>query len=741
MRLRVAALCLVVGAAPRPAGAQAAIEAAGRAESLSAAGRPWHAAEALLAARSVTANVTAELTVAAARAALHARRYDRARALLATQPWLDEYEHGEALALLAEAEAGLALHAQAAARFAAAANRAREPVGALYAVRAGLAYEAAGQFAEAAHAFGVARATPGLAAIEAWLRLREARVTPDTVAAARLLVSLPPLVAREAPAARAAALLASRDTAAAVAAYAQAGKRLDAGRLALARGDTTRARALLYEAMARAPESDDAVAASGLARGALAPASAAERVTLARALRPRGSPEARRLVTDAVRAGDSSAATLMYLGELEASAGRFAASAAAYAAAARDSATRPLALYRRARVLLRANDAGAVAALEAFAQTYPQDTAAPVALYLAADARAERGDWTAAAAVFGALFNRHPADPRASTARFRLAARALDAGRPDSAAALYAAEVEALGPQRAAARFWLGKLAIARGDSAAARAGWRTLALEDSLGYYGLRARRDAGLPPLRLDVARLPDPPPAMAAALGRIDTLVLAGLDAEARAEVRAILANPPDDVDALLAWSGGLAERGFGPAAVRLGWQAFARAPADGRTLRAIWPWPNRAAVEAEAAEFGLDPLLFAGLVRQESIFDAEALSPAGARGLAQLMPGTAALTARGLDVTFYPDWITVPDLNLHLGAAHFAELLRQYDGRVDAAVAAYNAGGRPVGRWLRSPGALDPDQFIEGITYPETRGYVRSVLRNRELYRALYGANVP
>jgi len=226
------------------------------------------------------------------------------------------------------------------------------------------------------------------------------------------------------------------------------------------------------------------------------------------------------------------------------------------------------------------------------------------------------------------------------------------------------------------------------------------------------------------------------MAQALGRLDTLMLAGLDSEARAEVRFVLANAPEDVDQLLAWSNGLAERGFGPAAVRLGWQAFARAPADGRTLRAIWPWPNRAAVEAEAAEFGLDPLVFAALVRQESIFDAEALSPAGARGLAQLLPSTAAITARGLDVAFYQDWITLPDLNLHLGAAHFAELLRQFGGRLDAAIAAYNAGSRPVGRWLRLPGADDPDQFLEGITFPETRGYVRSVLRNRTLYAALY-----
>ncbi|MGH7644334.1 MAG: lytic transglycosylase domain-containing protein, partial [Gemmatimonadales bacterium] len=224
-------------------------------------------------------------------------------------------------------------------------------------------------------------------------------------------------------------------------------------------------------------------------------------------------------------------------------------------------------------------------------------------------------------------------------------------------------------------------------------------------------------------------------------LDTLLLAGLDEEARTEVRLLLARPPLDVETLLAWSGGLAARGWGPAAVRLAWQAAVLAPSDPRLLRAIYPWPNRAATEAEAAEFGVDPLLFAALVRQESVFDPEALSPAGARGLAQLLPGTAAATARGLDVAFYPDWITVPDFNLHLGAAHFAELERRFPGRIEAAVAAYNAGARPVTRWLGQPGADDSDQFVELIGFPETRGYVRSVFRNREIYRALYGAPTP
>src|SRR5947199_61620 len=80
---------------------------------------------------------------------------------------------------------------------------------------------------------------------------------------------------------------------------------------------------------------------------------------------------------------------------------------------------------------------------------------------------------------------------------FRLAARAESTGRPDSAAALYQSEIDASGPQRTAARFWLGQMAEARGDRTKARATWLALAREDSLGYYGMRARRETGLPPL----------------------------------------------------------------------------------------------------------------------------------------------------------------------------------------------------------------------------------------------------
>lgn len=741
---RGAALSFAALVAASTAGAQEALRppaehtATYRADSLRLAGRPWHAAETLLAAARRDPNPNAFLIVEGAKAEVLAKRHERARTLLLSQPWLRDYVDGEALAVLAQAEHGLGRYAEAASHFEMARERAPSARASLLAVWAGVAFDAAGLPDSAAAAFRAARSEGKLAAIDPWLRVRQARVTADTVVMRELLTDVPAPAARAVPVARARSLLLAGDTTLALDAFTAAGKGLDAARLALAVGDSTRARAALYGLLSRAPLSDDGAAGVALALGPLPPRDPAEHVALARALNRRTTTsDARIHVEHALRRGDSSAATLMLYGELLVAGGRLREAVRSYGAAMRDTTLASLATYRRARVLVRLGDPRATAALAEFAEHYASDSAAPGALYILADLLDGRDDWAGAARWYGELIARYPTDTRTSLARFRLAARAEAAGQLDSAAWFYQSEVDAAGQQRTAARFWLGKLAQQRGDSTQARTVWVALAREDSLGYYGMRARQETGLGPLTFAPlpSPSPTPPPAVLAGLARIDTLLLAGLDSEAQAEVRVVLARPPQTLDALLAWSEGLVLRGYGSAAVRLGWQASIQAPGDVRVLRAIFPWPNRAAVEAEADEFGVDARLLVALVRQESVFDVEALSPVGARGLAQLLPSTAAILARGLDVTFFPEWITVPDLNLHLGAAHLAELLRRF-GRVDAALAAYNAGPTPVRRWLERYGTADPDRFVELIPYPETRGYVRTLLRNRELYRALY-----
>jgi soluble lytic murein transglycosylase len=159
------------------------------------------------------------------------------------------------------------------------------------------------------------------------------------------------------------------------------------------------------------------------------------------------------------------------------------------------------------------------------------------------------------------------------------------------------------------------------------------------------------------------------------------------------------------------------------------------------RAQYPAPMLETIVRESRRHDIDPALFAALVRQESWYNPRATSGAGARGYAQVMPRTGQAVARALR---FPHWdaalLYEPEASVTLGAAHLAASLRRYDHEARA-LAAYNAGQSRVQRWNRKRGTEDAEVFIERIPFTETRDYVRIVLRNRELYRALYPALRP
>ncbi len=126
------------------------------------------------------------------------------------------------------------------------------------------------------------------------------------------------------------------------------------------------------------------------------------------------------------------------------------------------------------------------------------------------------------------------------------------------------------------------------------------------------------------------------------------------------------------------------------------------------------------------------------RQESQFDRAALSRAGARGMMQLMPGTARETAVKIGATYDPSGLTSdPQYNIRLGNEYFSRMMSYYGGSYPLAVAAYNAGPGNVNKWLRSigdprGGGIDVLQWIEAIPLTETRGYVQRVLENAVVY---------
>lgn len=157
------------------------------------------------------------------------------------------------------------------------------------------------------------------------------------------------------------------------------------------------------------------------------------------------------------------------------------------------------------------------------------------------------------------------------------------------------------------------------------------------------------------------------------------------------------------------------------------ALALALGSGTFWDLLSPLTHKDQLYSLGGRYKVDPLLLASIVRQESGFNPFALSRSGAVGLMQLMPATAEEAAAELGVEYdsledlYRD-----DVNLRLGAHHFAKLLRRFQGDTVLALAAYNAGSGNVRRWqLPPPGAPEIDR-IDAIPVAETRSYVSGVL---------------
>ena len=159
------------------------------------------------------------------------------------------------------------------------------------------------------------------------------------------------------------------------------------------------------------------------------------------------------------------------------------------------------------------------------------------------------------------------------------------------------------------------------------------------------------------------------------------------------------------------------------------------------RAVWqlfyPLPYREHVEHYAHARGLDPYLVAALIRQESTFNPRVRSRAGARGLMQLIPSTGRQVARQERRRYRTRDLYDPEINIRYGTRYFKDVLARFNGRVDYALASYNAGPHRVKRWTGMDMSIDPEVFIEEIPFDETRRYVKLVLRNEMLYRRLYG----
>jgi len=157
------------------------------------------------------------------------------------------------------------------------------------------------------------------------------------------------------------------------------------------------------------------------------------------------------------------------------------------------------------------------------------------------------------------------------------------------------------------------------------------------------------------------------------------------------------------------------------------------------RLLYPYPYRQTIRQFSKRAGVEPELLAALIREESRFDATAVSAASARGLAQFVYPTALELAPAAGLRrLEPADLDQPRVSIALGATYLSRLLQQFEGRIEHAVTAYNAGEEQARLWKSYCYSHDPAEFFSKVGFPQTRGYLRKVLSSLNQYRELYGS---
>ena len=718
-----------------------------------ARGQAWRATWMLSPVVSSPERRTPEAVLLSATAASIWSGWDEVHRLLESAAWLDDEFGGKGRALLARAALERNADTVAAGHSARAVGRARNDHerGERLVIRA-RALDRIDSLAPAADAYG--RAAKNLPLIGDWLRYRQAIVTTDSADRNLLLDSIRlPAALPRLSAARADGWLRAADTARAIAAYDSLGSSATVNRLRLARAPVgSAARTALRPDLMRIVETRRGSSAARSAVETLDEAfpslTATEELAVARALAT-GGPASRsaQAFARAFRAGLGNDRDRFDYGRQLAAMGDYDDAAAQFARVRTPATLAAQAAYQRGRALVRAGRiSDGRTALRALLRNHPLETdPVATALFLLGDLATDEGRDAAARDAFRSVVTNHPRARLAPASGFRAAIIAFTDGEfrtaareLDSLASRYPSSAEAN-----ASRYWAGRAWAAAGDSAAARDRWRSAAERDRDGYYGSLASGRLGqtpwIPPAADD--RFMDVP-AVDSAIARAALLTQLGMDREARWELDAVSAIDDSSAERLLAVANALRTGGHASRGIRMASRAQARgANADARTWRLLYPVVLEPTLAAEARAHGVDPAFAAGLIRQESMFTPTATSGAGARGLMQVMPslGRTLARARGFPV-WDPVLLYQPDVNLQLGMIHLEDLLERQEHPAHV-LAAYNAGASRVIRWKDKSGTADPEIFTERIPYVETRDYVRIVLRNQELYRALYAWRAP
>lgn len=735
-------------------------------------GRYWRASRILGEYLAVSRDSTPEALLVAAQAAAGWGDWAGVEALLSGRSWLDSVGGGAGWGLLGASRFARGVwtdSGEALARYLRLAVREGDRDRGVAAVKRAIALREAGKHAEAVRAFREAgRLLPQLGDWITVFTAAAASELGDTAAVRELLAGLDTELRREwGWRSDVRARFRAGDTAGALAAaesavrvVADAGRRaqaqLLAGEIRLARGDTAGGMAALRSAIRMAPASSAAWDA-GQALAALPGRRAGDHLVIGRlALRrgdvTRGVRELDAYLAAGLGSGAERARIRLEAGRALFNAGNYRAAETRLLSLAEDApaAVAAEALYLAGRAQYRqGRKSEGRATFRRVADRYREYVPAAEALFMLADLDHDDGELERAREGYRRVIELQPDIDEAGLARMRLAGMAFLEGRHEEAAAVYDTYLQRYPQGRRAqqAAYWAARAYMELGREEDARARLREARRRNPFSYYGLRAGELLGR--AVGDVVMEPAPPrvAAIDSAVGhvveRMELLQDVGWNEAASYEIARArrLFSRRDGGSYALAEA--LAERGHTATAIRIGWQILEEEGAwNDRLLRIVYPFPYRSIIEAEARSRGLDPYLVAGLIRQESMFSARAVSPAGAIGLMQIMPATGRTLARSAGIRrFNTAMLEVPEVNIHLGVRFFADLLDAFGRRVPAVLAAYNAGPGRVERWRAFPEYADDELFAERIPFAETREYVKIVQTNARVYASIYAGNGP
>ena len=157
-----------------------------------------------------------------------------------------------------------------------------------------------------------------------------------------------------------------------------------------------------------------------------------------------------------------------------------------------------------------------------------------------------------------------------------------------------------------------------------------------------------------------------------------------------------------------------------------------------LRLSYPQGYSEIVEKYSQLYGVDKNIIFSIMREESRYQTDVVSPAKAIGLMQLIPQTGKVTAKELGIKDYnKKKLYDPDTNIRLGSYYFKKVLDEFGGNVFFALGGYNAGPHRIHEWKKRFPGLNMDEFVEEIPFRETRNYIRRVLRSYGAYKTIYG----